>query len=126
MERLISFMTALSLFFAVAGSAMAQSASTSMKSAGHDIENAAANAYHGTKTGIKDTDVTAKVKLALHNDKTTKGRDIHVKTVAGIVTLSGDVPSSNVAARAEKLARGTTGVKSVRNELKVSTAGNGG
>lgn len=109
------------LTLGTAGISFAQSASESMHQAGQDTENAAVNAYHGTKTAIKDTDVTSKVKLALHDDAVTKGKDIHVTTVAGIVTLRGRVSSSAVSERAEKVARDTTGVKGVRNHLRVPT-----
>jgi osmotically-inducible protein OsmY len=43
-------------------------------------------------TAISDTAITAKVKTALHENKITKDADIHVKTVAGVVTLKGAVP----------------------------------
>jgi osmotically-inducible protein OsmY len=120
MKKLTVFIGALSLFLALTGTVMARSASTSLKRAGHDIENVAANAYQGTKSAIRDTDITAKVKLALHNDKVTKGMNIHVKTVDGIVTLWGTVTANQSAARAERLTTETTGVKGVRNELQVA------
>jgi osmotically-inducible protein OsmY len=41
-------------------------------------------------------------------------------TVAGVVTLSGHVPSPDAAARAEQLARQTEGVREVNNKLRVS------
>ena len=50
-----------------------------MEKAGTDVKNAAVNAYHGTKTAAKDSDVTAKVKLALHGDSLTKDSTIHDK-----------------------------------------------
>ena len=60
----------------------------------------------------------AKVKTALHEDKLTKEADIHVTTVAGVVTLRGTVPSEQIAARAASVTRGTTGVKDVKNHLR--------
>jgi len=56
-----------------------------MEKAGTDVKNAAVNAYHGTKTAAKDSDVTAKVKLALHGDSLTKDSTIHDK----LAVLSG-------------------------------------
>jgi hyperosmotically inducible periplasmic protein len=103
----------------LAGPVFAQSASESMHQAGHDTGNALSNAWHGTKTAVKDTDITAKVKMELHSDKLTKGQDIHVKTVEGIVTLSGHAPAA-VANRAVHVARETTGVVGVNNDLRVS------
>jgi len=108
------------LTIGAAGTIFAQSASESMEKAGTDVKNAAANVYHGTKTAVTDSDVTAKVKLALHDDSLTKDSTIHVTTVAGVVTLRGTVSSSGISERAEKLAHDTTGVKSVRNRLKVA------
>src|SRR5208283_1957922 len=107
------------LTMGAAGTTFAQSASQSMEKAGTDVKNAAVNVYHGTKTAATDSDVTAKVKLALHDDSLTKDSTIHVTTVAGVVTLRGTVLSSSVSERAEKVAHDTTGVKSVRNHLKV-------
>lgn len=122
---------ALLLTLAAAGPAFAQSASQSMHEAGESTENAASSAghaiseaYHGTATAVKDSAITAKVKTALHNDKTTQSGDIHVTTVAGVVTLRGTVASSDIADHAQQLAEQTTGVKSVENKLKIATAGN--
>jgi osmotically-inducible protein OsmY len=113
----------LMLTLIMAGPAFAQSASESMHEAGKSAANAISHAYHGTATAVKDSTITAKVKTALHDDKITKNGDIHVTTVNGVVTLRGVVSSDEVAARAQRLARETTGVKAVENELKI--AGNG-
>ena len=102
-----------------------------MHEAGESTENAAdsaghaiSHAYHGTATALKDSTITAKVKAALHDDKETKGRDIHVTTVAGVVSLHGRVSSNAVADRAEQVARETTGVKRVENKLRIDNAAN--
>jgi hyperosmotically inducible periplasmic protein len=107
----------LLLGVALAGPAFAQSATQSMKDAGHSAENAVGNAWQGTKAAVKDTDITAKVKMVLHSDKLTKGRDIHVDTHDGVVTLTG-YASDAVAARAERIANDTTGVVGVNNDLR--------
>jgi len=109
----------LLLGMTLAGPAFAQSASGSMHEAWHSTENAAGHAWQGTKTAVKDTDITAKVKMALHNDKLTKGQDIHVDTNEGVVTLTGHARSA-AADRAERIARETTGVVSVNNNLRAS------
>ncbi len=117
------------LALAAAAPAAAQPASSSFHAAGESVENAGSStghavehAYEGTKTAVKDTDVTAKVKTSLHDDSLTKGRDIHVTTVNGVVTLRGDVASSAISARAGKVAAETSGVRRVRNELHVTSA----
>ena len=116
---------------ALPGMALAQSASESMHEAGAATENAAADTghaavdvYHGTKTATIDTAITAKVKTALDKDDTTRHEDIHVKTIASVVTLRGKVSSSAVADHAVQLAEQTGGVKRVRNRMIITTASN--
>lgn len=121
----------IGLFLAMTLPVMAQTASSSYHSAGESVENAGSSTGHavehawkGTKTAVKDTDITAKVKLALHNDKLTKGQDISVDTSAGIVTLHGDVASHAIAERAVRVAENTTGVRGVHDHLHTITASN--
>ena len=117
---------ALAIAFAAAP-AFAQSAGQSMHEAGQEMESAGTETWHaaenagkGTATAVHDTSITAKVKASLHKDEATKGQDIHVSTTAGVVTLKGNVSSQATATRAQELAEGTKGVKSVNNELAVS------
>jgi hyperosmotically inducible protein len=105
--------------FAMTGHAFAQSASESMKEAGTSATNAVKHVVKGTATAVSDTAVTTKVKATLHGDEALKGSRIHVTTVAGVVTLRGRAPSSEASSRAQQLAQGTEGVKSVTNELKI-------
>ena len=107
------------LIIASNGPARAQSASESMHEAGESAESALSHAYHGTKTAAVDTALTTKVKTALHDDKTTTGADIHVATVASVITLHGRVASAEISSRAEEITEHTSGVKSVTNKLKV-------
>jgi hyperosmotically inducible periplasmic protein len=118
-KTILRVVPGLLLGVALAVPAFAQSATQSMKNAGHATENAVSNAWHGTKTAVSDTDITAKVKIALHNNKLTKGRDIHVDTHDGVVTLTGSAPKA-AAARAVSLARGITGVTGVNDNLRGS------
>ncbi len=125
--KFVAMMFAMSML--AAGPALAQSASESMHEAGTSAKSAASSAgsavvhaYHGTKTAAEDTAITAKIKTALHDDKLTTGRDIHVTTVAGVVTMRGAVASSEISDRAEHIARSTNGVTRVRNKLKVLAA----
>jgi BON domain len=73
-----------------------------------------------TVTALSDLKTTTKVKAALLGDELTAYSHIHVSTAAGVVTLSGNVLSPYVAARAEQLAKQTEGVKEVVNNLKLS------
>lgn len=100
------------------------SASQSMHQAGESAENAGSeaghaikHAYQGAATAVTDTAITAMVKGALHENKITSGSEIHVDTVAGVVTPKDIVASANVSATAQQIAQQTNGVKDVRNEL---------
>jgi hyperosmotically inducible periplasmic protein len=92
----------------------------SMKQAGSDTADATKHAYEGTATALSDTKITAKVKSALHKESVTEHSEIHVRTTASVVTLTGRVPSSAVAARAERVTQSTAGVSKVDNKLVVS------
>jgi hyperosmotically inducible protein len=72
---------------------------------------------------VDDGVVTARVKAALTADPTTKARQINVETRAGIVQLSGFVDNSQEKERAAQIARETSGVQSVRNDLEVKQPG---
>jgi hyperosmotically inducible periplasmic protein len=106
---------------ATAGQSM-NAAGESVEQAGSDTAKAAEQTYDGTATAVRDTKITLKVKTALHADSATEHSEIHVSTSAGIVTLKGEVNSTDVAARAEQLALNTEGVKEVNNQLKVPGA----
>lgn len=98
------------------------SASTSMHQAGEDTESAAKNAYNGTATALDDTSITTAVKTDLAAAKDLRSGQIHVKTTAGVVTLRGTVHDSAVASRAEAIARNASGVRGVKNHLRVSSS----
>ena len=128
MGRFLNVIAPLSLLtFTVALPVLAQestgpTASESMKQACQDTAGAGKNLYEGTKTAFDDTKITAKVKVALPRNEETKGSDIDVHTAAGVVVLSGKVPSERIATRAEELAENTEGVKNVENRLRVMVA----
>lgn len=76
----------------------------------------------GDKTAgetVTDAVITTKVEAKLAADTEVSGANVDVDTSQGVVTLSGTVKTDTARAEAEKLARGTDGVKSVRNLLKV-------
>jgi hyperosmotically inducible protein len=70
---------------------------------------------------IDDAEITASVKAKLAADPEVKSHEIDVDTLDGEVRLSGIVDDSATRAEAEKLARGTDGVRRVKNELKVGS-----
>jgi hyperosmotically inducible protein len=71
---------------------------------------------------LDDSTLTAKVKTALISDPVTKANQINVETYRGVVQLAGFVDSSEQKARATTVAQGVTGVKEVRNDLRVADA----
>ena len=70
---------------------------------------------------IDDSVLTSKVKIALIDDPITKAGQINVETYRGVVQLGGFVDNSQQKEQATKVARSITGVKEVRNDLRVST-----
>lgn len=68
-----------------------------------------------------DAAITAKVKTKFLADTSIAGLKIDVDTTNNVVTLSGTVTSAAERARAVSVAKGTDGVKSVVNKLKVGT-----
>jgi hyperosmotically inducible periplasmic protein len=70
---------------------------------------------------IDDSTLTAKVKAALIADPVTKAGDINVETYRGVVQLAGFVDSAAEKSKATEVARGVSGVKEVRNDLRVSS-----
>jgi len=87
------------------------------------MEQKAKGAAQDAKTGISDSWVTAKTKIALFGDDRIKGGQISVGTVNGAVSLRGKVDSDSAKAAAASVARAVDGVKSVRNDLRVVPAG---
>ena len=73
----------------------------------------------GTGEYIDDSAITTKVKSAILGDSALKVFQINVETFKGEVQLSGFVDSAAAKQKAEVVARGVGGVKSVRNNLIV-------
>jgi len=72
---------------------------------------------------LEDAWIHTKVVAKLITDSQTPERKINVDVVDGAVTLRGQVDTAEGKSEAERLAKNTDGVKSVKNELKVM-AGN--
>jgi osmotically-inducible protein OsmY len=72
--------------------------------------------------GVDDAAVTTSVKAALLADSGLSSATIGVDTQKGVVTLSGMVNSDVLKAKAEEIAKGVKGVKSVVNNLTVKPA----
>jgi len=94
-------------------------ASSSMNQAGRNSADAARNAYQGGVTAIDDTTITTAVKTNLAAARDLRSGQVHVTTVAGVVTLQGWMHDPVVISRAEAIARDTSGVRNVTNDLQV-------
>jgi hypothetical protein len=71
---------------------------------------------------VSDESLVSAVQSKLAADDATKAANIKVDAKAGVITLSGDVPSSDVELEAMKMANATTGVARVDDQLKVNAA----
>ena len=72
-------------------------------------------------TAIKDTTITTKVKTKLAEARAGYTKSVHVKTTsAGVVTLTGTALTKDDADKAEAIAKGTEGVTSVVNKIKIT------
>ena len=71
---------------------------------------------------IDDTAIHTKVKAALVNDPVVSGTAINVDVDRGTVVLSGAVNGEVEKTKAEDIARGVDGVRSVENNLIVRQA----
>jgi osmotically-inducible protein OsmY len=66
---------------------------------------------------VDDSVLTTRVKAKFAEDKTVSAMAISVETLKGVVQLSGFAKSSEEKSMAEKLARSTSGVVGVRNDI---------
>jgi hyperosmotically inducible protein len=70
---------------------------------------------------IDDSVLTAKVKTALIEDPVAKAGAINVESYRGVVKLGGFVDNAEQKSRATEVTRGVTGVKEIRNDLRISS-----
>jgi osmotically-inducible protein OsmY len=75
-----------------------------------------------TAVDARDKDLKKSVKARLDKETMLKDADITVRSDNAVVTLMGAVSDARAAARANALARGTSGVRAVRNEIRVAMA----
>ena len=110
----------------VAASDAATDVKQAAEKAGADIRAgaadlaASASAAAGTVAAVMDdAGITASVKTDLAKDPDLSALAINVDTKDGVVTLNGPAPSAAAKSRAEIIAKGVKGVKSVSNNLAV-------
>ena len=68
---------------------------------------------------VDDATITTSVKAAFVDNKQVDAASIHVETLNGTVLLSGFAKNATERSTAERLARDTKGVRSVKNEISV-------
>lgn len=71
-------------------------------------------------TYVDDSVLTTRVKARFAENRTVSALALSVETFKGVVQLSGVARSGEERALAEKLARETSGVVGVRNDIRVS------
>lgn len=70
---------------------------------------------------VDDAAVSTKVKAALAQDPAVKAIEVTVDTFKGTVQLSGWVATPEEKSRAEEIAKGVPGVKTVENKITLKT-----
>lgn len=83
------------------------------------ISCASTRTSEGTGEYVDDTVITTKVKSAFLGEKGLKVAEINVETFKGVVQLSGFINSRSDADRAIALARGVSGVTSVKDDMRI-------
>ena len=76
----------------------------------------------GTAEYVDDAAVTAQVKTALIKESGVKANEINVETYRGVVSLSGFVDSQDAAQKALSAAQRVSGVRSVKNDMRIKPA----
>ncbi len=85
-----------------------------------DSNPADADPRAGMPGYVDDATVTAKVKTAIATDVGVKAAaNVNVETHRGVVQLSGFADSDEQASRAATAAKKTSGVRSVKNDIRV-------
>lgn len=68
---------------------------------------------------VDDATITTTVKAGFVDSKQVDAASIHVETLNGTVMLSGFAKNATERSTAERIARDTKGVRSVKNEIAV-------
>jgi hyperosmotically inducible protein len=71
----------------------------------------------------QDDQLVTDVKQAIKKDGSLKKADIDVRAAKGIITLTGKAPSLETSVRASETTRRVSGVRAVRNELRLERQG---
>jgi osmotically-inducible protein OsmY len=107
------------LAIAVSAAALALAACASDPNSSRGTASGGASGQSEVKRDAKDSLLTGKVKAALAADVGLKTWDIDVDSAGTTVTLNGVVDTEATKKRAEEVARGVSGVATVKNNLTV-------
>lgn len=80
---------------------------------------ASTETQEGTGEYFDDSVITSKINTLMVGDPDLKAREINVDTFKGVVQLSGFVNSRAESEKAAALARSVSGVKSVKNDIRL-------
>jgi len=80
---------------------------------------AATTTRESTGEFVDDAVITTKVKAAILDEPTLKSSEIRVDTFKGVVQLRGVVASQSKIDKAGEVARRVSGVKSVKNDMRL-------
>jgi len=83
------------------------------------VANPSARQSGGSSTSSSDARITNAVNAALVRERGISSLDVYVSTYNGIATLKGYVASQSIKSRAGQVAASPSGVKSVRNQLRI-------
>lgn len=123
--RYQAFFAAVMAAAAVAGTAGTSGAQTTGEKIEQKMERAgdqAGRVAQDATTGVTDSWLTAKAKIALFADERVKGSQVSVETVKGTIMLRGKVDSPEAKTAAEAIAKGIDGAVAVKNDLQVVPA----
>jgi len=95
----------------------------SVSDAAHNAEVITENVYNQVARGVKDMSLEARINAVLHENKSTRGSDVHVTADNGVVTLTGNVPSERNAQRVQEVVASVYGVDAVNNDLNYPRSG---
>jgi hyperosmotically inducible protein len=115
--------TVASIVFAVGATAQTMSGAPPARADSSSADPSASSESIGQH--VNDGTITAKAKAELIGAKDVKASRVHVKTRRGVVSLTGTVPSAAEKHRAQEIVEGISGVRSVKNRLKIVEAGAG-
>lgn len=73
--------------------------------------------------GVSDQALATNIQSKLYADPNARTANVKVAVANGAVTLTGDAPSADVALQVVNIANGTSGIKSVDNQIKVVAPG---